>query len=222
MDEDKVSEGSIVIDYDHVSSFFEGGAAGLNRKHWNGWSLDLCLGDEAYCSRDSTPTNLAKSNYLSIRPGEFAHLLTKERVKLPGHVMAFISLRNSYKKRGLINVSGFHVDPNYEGNLMFSVFNAGPNDIIVKRGDPLFMIFFQKLGRTLTRDECNPKVSYSSIPAEDVSLIHGRSATLADNALRLGQLEFNFRVVLAVFVGFLALMSAWIIPLLRDMSGKGG
>jgi dCTP deaminase len=215
MDESRIGKGSIITDRVDVLSFFEGGAVEPVGKYWNGWSLDLCLGDEAYCSRGSSPVDLTKTNYLCIQPGEFAHLFTRETVRLPGNAMAFISLRNSYKKRGLINVSGFHVDPNYAGKLMFSVFNAGPNDIIVKRGDRLFMIFFQRLDRTLSREECSPKISYSSIPAEDVSLIHGRSTTLADNALRLSQLEFNFKVLLAVFVSFLALMTAWIVPLLR-------
>ena len=42
----------------------------------------------------------------------------------------------------LINVSGFHVDPNYKGKLIFSAFNAGPRDIILRKLDPVFMIFF--------------------------------------------------------------------------------
>jgi dCTP deaminase len=43
------------------------------------------------------------------------------------------------KQRGLVNVSGFHVDPGYSGKLLFSVYNAGPRSIVLTRGEPVFV-----------------------------------------------------------------------------------
>jgi hypothetical protein len=40
--------------------------------------------------------------------------------------MAFISMRTAFKFKGLVNISGFHVDPGYKGKLIFAVFNASP------------------------------------------------------------------------------------------------
>jgi dCTP deaminase len=45
----------------------------------------------------------------------------------------------------LINVSGFHVDPGYKGNLVFSVYNAGSSQISLSAGEPCFLIWFADL-----------------------------------------------------------------------------
>jgi dCTP deaminase len=45
----------------------------------------------------------------------------------------------------LVNVSGFHVDPGYRGQLTFAVFNAGPVPIHLKRGQPIFLIWYASL-----------------------------------------------------------------------------
>ncbi len=59
--------------------------------------------------------------------------------------MAFISVRAKIKFRGLVNVSGFHVDPGFRGQLTFAVFNAGPVPIHLKRGQAIFLIWYASL-----------------------------------------------------------------------------
>jgi dCTP deaminase len=46
---------------------------------------------------------------------------------------------------GLVNVSGFHVDPGFRGRLKFSVYNAGSESIILGVGERLFPIWFYEL-----------------------------------------------------------------------------
>jgi dCTP deaminase len=86
----------------------------------------------------------AHSNF-SIPAGQFAFLLTEEVVDIPNNVMGFISLRTGIKFQGLINVSGFHVDPGYRGHLIYAVYNAGPTQIHLARGLGLFKIWFADL-----------------------------------------------------------------------------
>ncbi|USA62992.1 hypothetical protein NCF85_16020 (plasmid) [Qipengyuania citrea] len=80
-----------------------------------------------------------------IPPGQFGFLLTQEFIRMPPDTMGFISLKSSAKFKGLINVSGFHVDPGFQGHLIFSVFNAGPSTITFERGQELFLIWFADL-----------------------------------------------------------------------------
>ena len=80
-----------------------------------------------------------------IPPGQFAFLLTEESVRIPAHLMGFISLKSRIKFRGLINVSGFHVDPGFEGHLIYSVYNAGPSPLHIARGDPLFLLWLARV-----------------------------------------------------------------------------
>jgi dCTP deaminase len=59
--------------------------------------------------------------------------------------MAFISMKTNMKFGGLVNVSGFHVDPGFKGPLKFAVFNAGPSPIVIKQGDDCFLIWYADL-----------------------------------------------------------------------------
>ena len=119
--------------------------------------------------------------------------------------MAFISIRFDYKQKGLINVSGFHVDPNYYGKIIFSVFNAGPKDIVLRYEDPVFMIFFQYIDGVKKEKKEISTPLYQHIPAEMMEQIKGRSATLASNATRLDKMEFYFKIIggtiLTIFAG---------------------
>lgn len=83
----------------------------------------------------------------AIPPGQFALLLSKETVTIPRDAMAFISIRTSIKFRGLINISGFHVDPGYSGKLIFAVFNASPSPIHIPEDSPIFRIWFCEMDR---------------------------------------------------------------------------
>jgi dCTP deaminase len=115
----------------------------------------LSIGAEVYVSpNDQTadPTTvtvrqLGEGEAFTIPPGQFAFLLTEEVISVPTDALAFISIRAKTKFRGLVNVSGFHVDPGYRGQLTFAVFNAGPVTIHLKRGQPIFLIWYATLDR---------------------------------------------------------------------------
>jgi dCTP deaminase len=77
-------------------------------------SYQLAIGEEVYISSPEK----SKKQILSerepsffIEPGQFAFLLTAETVTTPFDAIGFISIRAKYKFNGLVNISGFHVDP---------------------------------------------------------------------------------------------------------------
>ena len=116
-------------------------------------SYRLSVGPEVYISpNDQTPdpttitvSKLSQGDAFAVPPGQFAFLLTEEIVSVPANALGFISIRAKTKFRGLVNVSGFHVDPGYCGRLVFSVFNAGPLPIHLKRGQQIFLIWYAGL-----------------------------------------------------------------------------
>lgn len=87
---------------------------------------------------------------VTIEAGQFALLLTEEVVTIPRDAIGFISIKANPKFDGLINVSGFHVDPGWSGRLIFAVFNAGPQDLVYERGKDLFLLFMADLDRHST------------------------------------------------------------------------
>lgn len=103
--------------------------------------------DQSSDPKTRTLRTLAPHEAFAIPPGQFAYVMTDEVVTIPTNVLAFISVRARVKWKGLVNVSGFHVDPGYRGRLTFAVFNAGPASIHLRQGDPTFLIWFADLDR---------------------------------------------------------------------------
>jgi dCTP deaminase len=103
---------------------------------------------EQETGHEQKKTFLSNGESFLIPAGQFAYLLSKERVEIPYNTIAFISMRTGIKFQGLINVSGFHVDPGYKGKLIYAVYNASPSPVQICEGDPIFKIWFCELDRT--------------------------------------------------------------------------
>lgn len=113
-------------------------------------SYTIRMGDKYYITADKEGANANKQSLkvgdtFVIPPGQFAYLLSKETVNIPASVMGFISMRTGLKFQGLINVSGFHVDPGYNGRLVLAVYNAGTLPVLITGGENIFKIWFAKL-----------------------------------------------------------------------------
>lgn len=166
-----------------------------------GASYDLSLGEEVYISGEDSPRLLSDANpFVSIPRGQFALLLTKEYVRVPDNHLGFISIRFGKKAQGLVNISGFHVDPGFEGKIIFSVFNAGPTDVTLKYGEPIFMIFFYKLQRSVLRPYKGDRQGLKSLPTALVSSVKGVSASLSDVDRRVSRLEIERTVIWTLLI----------------------
>jgi dCTP deaminase len=146
-------------------------------------SYRLALGGQAFITSDlrldDTPNkglrmDLEMGQQCRIPPGQFAFLLTEERVVVPKNALAFISMRAKYKFRGLINVSGFHVDPGWNGHLIFGVYNSGPTPIILSRGTDLFLIWFADLDVKETKYAKNIIAPLKSLPDDLMEQMTGQ------------------------------------------------
>ena len=170
-----------------------------------------------------TIRKLGDGEAFTIPPGQFAFVLTEEVVSVPADALAFISIRAKTKFRGLVNVSGFHVDPGYRGQLTFAVFNAGPVPVHLKRGQPIFLIWFASLDRETACKKDDP--IHMGIDPELVTAVAGELQSFAslskkitdvDNALagRVHALEKEqtyYRVIGAIAVAFvIALTVNWL------------
>ena len=125
-------------------------------------AFQLRVGDEIFVTphldeaNDLTKRRLSVSEPFLIPPQQFAFILTEERVRVPVNAMAFISMRATYKMQGLVNVSGFHVDPGWEGKLIFAVYNAGPSPVHLERGLRLFLIWYADLDEPSNNRKMKP------------------------------------------------------------------
>lgn len=143
----------------------------------------LSVGPESFITPNEVKTVTTDNHgQISIEPGQFAIILTEETVTIPKNVIGFISIRASIKFRGLINVSGFHVDPGFTGRLKFAVYNAGSQPIPLDRGQPVFPIWFADMDDGNSDEYNGAHKAQRHITAGDVSMLRGQVAS--PNALK--------------------------------------
>ena len=153
----------------------------------DGAAYHLAIGREIYVSPTAGATDASTTSIrrlksreaFVIRPGQFAFLSTDEKIRVECGEMALISIRAKTKYRGLVNVSGFHVDPGFYGRLNFAVFNAGPVPVHLRQGDQIFLIWYADLSDPVTRPR--PPEPHG-IRSEWVSGIGGKLHSLASLA----------------------------------------
>lgn len=130
-----------------------GNITDFDLKRIDAGKYELSLGDSYYSTdlkefkvhhepeESACPGSGPKSGQIVINPGQFALLITKETVTISPHHIGFISIKAGIKFKGLVNVSGFHVDPGFTGKLKFTVYNAGANQIHLTVGAAVFQLW---------------------------------------------------------------------------------
>ena len=158
-------------------------------------AYELSLGPEAFITSEPNATKqvLAAGDQLSIPPGQFGLLLTEEVVTIPDDTLAFISVRFTIKRRGLVNVSGFHVDPGFSGRLKFAVYNAGSQPIVVARGERVFMIWFSDLSAASPDPYQGEASGQKAITSQDVMFIQGEVASPAALNKKMEELKAEYQ-----------------------------
>lgn len=212
------------------------GGSGIGDCPVKPWNVDrveaagyrLSVGHEHFVNNDgsSTVAKLEREDTFVVKPGQFAFILTKEKVSISKSAIGFISIRASIKFKGLVNVSGFQVDPGFSGNLVFAVFNAGPRHINLREGQEIFSLWIADLDKTVEDEfEGTGKIpnKLDKIPIDVVNDIAGDAMTAYQLSERLAKVEdYNRTIKLWVTRVFyaLALISALLGAAYKDDLAK--
>jgi dCTP deaminase len=167
---------------------------------------DLRVGDEVYRSEERLPDSLSQDRqpFVIIQPGQFALVKTLEFVKVPAANVGFISIRSEYKFQGLVNVSGFHVDPTFEGHLIFAVQNVGPNDIRLRYGEPVFMMMWAKLSEPYRPPVgARKRDGFPNIPVRFMAQLGGGSITLSALKTEVDKLNTQVKFFIGIGIGLI-------------------
>jgi dCTP deaminase len=184
------------------------------------------IGDEAFVSPEGRDTRksgllhrLEHKAPIVIPPGQFAYLTTREFITLPQDFLGFINMKSGLKNSGLVNVSGFHVDPGYSGKLLFAVFNAGPQTITVRCDQDAFLIWFARLDGA-TEKYARTKVGFREIDTTLMALIPAETASLNSLNTRLDQLDRRISYVLGILTLVGAVVLATIASVIAGLVPK--
>lgn len=170
--------------HEYVSKFDE--------RNLSDGAYKLSIGSEAIVSSgyselgsENAYRQLAPKGDLKLLPGQYAYLITEEKVQLTTGVLGFINASTGIKLKGLINVSGFHVDPGYNGKLIFTVFNAGPTPITLYQGQQIFRLWLSDF----RGQGSSKKDGYDSLPRELADRLHGTYPSPFALSARLNELR---------------------------------
>lgn len=180
-------------------------------------AYELSMGDEAYIT-DSRRSNtrirlkIRRGQHVIIPAGQLALLLVHESIEIPQDALGFISMKSRFKMRGLVNVSGFHVDPGYQGKLVFSVFNAGSNEIMIRRREPTFLLWFTSLDRYSTDPYAGARQGQSEITSDQYMNLSGPTYNPTALAQRVAELERTAKTWRNILIGVLVIAVASLYP----------
>jgi dCTP deaminase len=133
-------------------------------------------------------------------------------------------MKTEMKFRGLVNVSGFHVDPGFKGPLKFAVYNAGPKPIVIKQGDDCFLIWYADLDNS--EDAAHAKKPSDvekykrGITGRDVQAIAGAVPSLVVLSKKVDELEKNQQWMKLALYAF-SFVSAIVIVTVTFLTHEG-
>ncbi len=124
-------------------------------------SIDLTLGDhflkvdENAVDRITLDTELRyvelRTEEIVIPPLSFLLAVTRERIRLPDNITAFVEGRSSIGRLGLFIQNAGWVDPGFDGTLTLELFNANRLPIRLRAGRRICQIVFAQLDRSTER-----------------------------------------------------------------------
>jgi dCTP deaminase len=114
-------------------------------------SYDARLGDRALLGGKDAEIDVASKGALTIQPGEFVLMVTKERFKVSNMLAGTIGLRSYFGRKGLLLLAGLQIDPGFEGHLVIGGYNAAPRRLTLDYEAPFLTIEFHRLSRPAER-----------------------------------------------------------------------
>ena len=194
-------------------------------------AYELSMGDQAWVTtKDQQASrlsvNLKEGERVSIPAGQFAQLQIYESITIPDNAVGLISMKSRVKMRGLVNVSGFHVDPGYRGKLVFAVFNAGSSTIVLKQREPTFLLWYVSLDRRTKDLYSGSRQNSTDIESDQLMSLDGPTYNPTALAERVAALErrrswwrqFNLRALVAALMLIVGLLLGEAVGLLEITS----
>jgi dCTP deaminase len=159
-------------------------------------SYDIRLGKEVFIASEDGERFLGEGESFKISPGDYVIVTTHERLELPLNIYGRVGLKTTLSLKGLINLSGPHVDPGFKGALYLGLSNFGPRPITLRAGDPAFTIEFEELHEPASASYKGRMQNQQHIPSFLIDQLRGlHTESLPGLFNRMSSLENNFNLL---------------------------
>lgn len=147
-------------------------------------SYDLRLGEEAYTLSAGKIISVKEKGFVEIQPGDFALIITHEKLRLPINFVGRFGLRSKYARMGLIMTAGPQVDPGFEGKLVFGVVNFSSQIIRLKYLEPICTLELERLSTSSSTGYRGPYQGQMRITDEHIASLPKEPYPLAVMLIR--------------------------------------
>lgn len=106
-------------------------------------SIDLTLGGLAAGGRGKTDP--ARKQKYALQPGCILSAMTAESIELPLDYLGRLGGLTTLAAAGLVLAVPLQVEPGFKGPLSFGLFNAGPNAVTLRAGEPVVTLEILRL-----------------------------------------------------------------------------
>lgn len=93
----------------------------------------------------------------SIAPGEVVFVMTQEKLNLPNNIFCQLSNKRKIGHGGIIVLGGLMIDPNYNGRLIFGLYNVSSAPYQLKPGKKLAAGIFYRTDKISDEDNFSPE-----------------------------------------------------------------
>lgn len=187
-------------------------------------SYDARAGGEVLVSGHDKLIDLSRANSVTLRPGDFALIMTYESFKFPLNMAANIGMKSGLARRGIILLAGMQIDPNFEGHLKLGLYNCSGRPITIDYKDPICLIEFHRLSQPVERGVGEfPELKEGRIPELDKAFLRQLETTsLSDVAKDMRSLIQNtntlttitYKVILPILIGIFVVTIGSVIALI--------
>ena len=115
-------------------------------------SIDLTL-DDFVITTAGEKLDISDGQSFVLKGGRTVNVSTRESIEFPRDYIGRVGAMTSLAKIGIMTSHGFQVDPGFQGNLQFCIFNAGGQDFELRSGMPIISLEIMPLSVTPTHDE---------------------------------------------------------------------
>lgn len=198
-------------------------------------SYDARVGNSVLLGGRDVEIDMRSDRTVTIEPGDFVLILTRERFALAPDIVGHLGLRSYLGRKGLVLLAGLQIDPGFDGHLVIGGFNAAPRRLHLDFEEHFVTVEFHRLSRTVEQPYAtHEELRKGVIPRLDKEYLRGlEKQSLSDvaNEMRVltsnvgmltkdvGALEKNVARLWPVVMGTLAVATATLISLTGALIG---
>src|SRR5665213_3883701 len=136
-----------------------------------GASYDLRVGDQGGTTSGKKLVRINETGFLTIKPGDFAIIITLEQINLGAQYVGRFGLRSKFARKGLIATTGPQIDPGFHGRLTLGVTNLTPQTVSIPYKDDILTLELHRLEEPAEHPYSGPYQGKLGLGPEDLEVI---------------------------------------------------